>query len=101
MAKRNPRGMGTRPYQVEGKAGWYLAVSLGKKADGTRNRKTLHADTANEVIKLARTVQKEKDDGKIARSGKMTLGQWTEKWLAIRPGGAPGRYAVRCTVRLH
>src|SRR5262249_43176472 len=100
---RNTRGDGTKPFQRKNRKGWWLSVDLGKKADGTRNRPMLHASTPAAVLKKKRERlrYKDEDGGQLGRSGKMTLGQWAERWLRNRKAGIPGQYVTESAVRLH
>jgi integrase len=103
MAKsRRGRGEGSIEELPSGK--WRAVLSNGlDPATGKRRKLTYTADTKKEAQVWLRERQAERDRGQLADAGKMTVGEWLDRWLAGRkPDIAPKTYDHdEGRVRLH
>lgn len=61
--------------------GWEARYTVGKKADGTPNRKSIYGKTSVEVKKALRKVLTEIDTGVYIEPSKLPVSDWLDTWL--------------------
>src|SRR5262245_58242535 len=83
MARRTRRDRGDGGIDARGPNTWRLRYRVGRQ----RFSKTFHGTLAD-ARKELRALLKSGDDGSHVTPDRITLGQWSEQWLAA---GAPGR----------
>jgi integrase len=109
MGEKRARGEGKRRGRGEGsieelRSGKFRAVlSVGKGNNGERRKMTATFDTKKEALAWMRERQAEQVRGRLADAGKLTCGDWLDKWLAKRrPDLDPKTYEqYQQHVRLH
>ncbi|MGE5398087.1 MAG: tyrosine-type recombinase/integrase [Chitinophagales bacterium] len=62
---------------------WVAQVSYIDPIDGKRKRKSVSGKTKQEVLKKKRGLEVTKDAGRLVDNGKLTLGQWLDRWLEV------------------
>ncbi len=75
---RSRRGDGSI-YRKGGK--WVGEATVGRRADGARDRRYVYADTPEEAQEKLRKLLYERDRGLLADPGKQTLGEFLASWL--------------------
>ena len=81
MAKRRGHGEGSIHQRTrDGK--WCGVLDLGRGPDGKRQRRTVVADTRQEVVRRLRALQREIEDGTVTLGRNMTLSTWLDRWLS-------------------
>jgi integrase len=81
MAKKKGNGEGTIYQRSNGT--WCAQISYIDPGTGTRKRKSVSGKTKQEVLKKKREVEGLKDAGRLVDTGKMTLGEWIDRWLEV------------------
>lgn len=78
MAARRENGAGTKPKQMEN-GRWRIDISI--KTDTGSIRKTVYGDSQEEAIAKRDDLKRQAESGVDLSAGKMTLGEWLNKWL--------------------
>jgi integrase len=102
VRKRRGRGEGSIEELPSGK--FRVVLSLGKDpVTGKRNKLTETLDTKREANAWKAERQAEHARGVLANPGKLTLGEWLDRWLGFKKGKVePGTWqAYESDVRLH
>jgi hypothetical protein len=61
---------------------WHGRVTVGVKADGTPDRRHVQSKSEAEVIRKVRTLEKERDNGNVRKSGqRWTVKTWLTHWV--------------------
>ncbi|MFZ2539786.1 MAG: site-specific integrase, partial [Oscillospiraceae bacterium] len=81
MAKRKANGEGTVYQRPNGT--WTAQVSYIDPGTGKRKRKTVSGKTKQEVLKKKRELENLKDNNRLVDTGKITVGQWLDRWLEV------------------
>lgn len=76
---RSRRGDGSVYQRQDGK--WVGEATVGRRADGARDRRYVYADTCEEAQEKLRKLLYERDRGLLADPGKQTLGEFLASWL--------------------
>lgn len=83
---------------------WAATIALGSDANGKRVRKTVYGPTKKSVTDKLTRLQNQRLDGTFVDSGKMTVGELLDRWLAdsAKPNTEPNTYiGYEQCVRLH
>jgi integrase len=82
VSKKRGHGEGTifRRTVRGKKAGWTAMLDMGV-VDGKRKRKAFYGATEKEVRDKLRAAHHLNDTGKLAKSGRLTVGDWLARWL--------------------
>lgn len=83
---------------------WVGSVSLGYDGNGKRKRRTVYGKTKAEVAEKLRKLQNDAADGTMSDSGKLTVGEFVQRWLdnTARSSVRPTTYArYEQIARLH
>jgi integrase len=86
------RGTGESSIGKEADGRWHGYVSVGRKANGRRDRRHVQAGTRAEVVAKVRELEKRRDAGVTAASGTLTVAGWLDLWL---DGAAASRVRPR------
>lgn len=80
MAKR--KGV-SEPKQktINGRTYWHCRVSIGRKPDGTLDRKDVYADTFEECVRKRNAIMADVDKGTYVHTSRMTYAAWLNQWL--------------------
>ncbi|NLF46132.1 MAG: site-specific integrase [Syntrophomonadaceae bacterium] len=62
---------------------WVGQVSYEDPITGQSSRKSVSGKTKQEVLKKMRDLENAKDVGRLADNGKLTLGEWIDRWLEV------------------
>ena len=82
-SRRRGRGEGSIELLPDGR--WRAVLSLGiDPTTGKRKRKKLYGTTKQEVLAKLRAAQADRGQGTLADAGKMTFGQWADKWAELK-----------------
>ena len=76
---RSRRGDGSVYQRQDGK--WVGEATVGRRADGARDRRFVYADTREEAQEKLRKLLHERDRGLLADPAKQTLGEFLASWL--------------------
>ena len=79
--KRRGRGEGSVEELPDGR--WRAILSLGV-VNGKRVRRKFYGKTKKEVLTKLRECQARQNAGTLTDAGKLTVGEWLEKWLELR-----------------
>jgi integrase len=92
--KRRQRSARGRGSVDQLKSGRYRAtLSTGRRPDGKRGRITATFDRAEDAADWLDERRKELRTGRRPSTGKLTLGEWLDRWLTTdRPSWAPNAY---------
>jgi integrase len=84
MAKtRRGQNEGTKAvFRADGR--FMIHVSVGVKADGRRDRRTVYGATKEEARAKADSLRTNFRQGKVAPGDAITLGEWLARWLAMK-----------------
>ncbi len=63
---------------------YYTHVSLGTKANGKRDRRTVYGKTKETVRAKADKLRTDHRQGKITAADTITFGEWIERWLEMK-----------------
>ena len=85
----NRRGSGEGAIYKSPDGRWRGAVDLGRKPDGTRNRKLVSGRTRNEVAGKLRELRKDIDQG-VNPDARMTVGDWMGRYVETVIAGRVG-----------
>jgi integrase len=83
---------------------WCGVVSIGRKADGRRNRRKVTAKTKAEALAKLRDLRRRLDNG-LPAAGRITVGAYLDDWAAgldvrVRPNTCEQyRVTIRCHLR--
>ena len=81
---RNANGSGS-VYQRTDRTGYFADVPTGRNPEtGRITRKTLHAATQSEVVKLKKDLESKLTMGTYRPSKGYTVGSWLDEWLAFK-----------------
>ena len=87
MAKRSGRGK-SRPGVYQRRGRWYWTINVKDPASGRWRKKWSHAfDTQQAAWNDRVEVQRRVDRGEWADPGRLTVGEYLERWEASRPVG--------------
>lgn len=78
MAKRG-QGEGSISKRPDGT--WWARITVGKTPDGKQKRKAFYGKTRKEVQEKLTTALNDINNNTYIEPSKMTVGQWTQKWL--------------------
>ncbi len=78
--KRRGRGEGSIEQLPSGK--FRAVINLGKGADGKRHKLAETFDTRQQAYQWLRERLGQRDQGALADSGRMTVGEWLDQWVA-------------------
>ncbi len=81
MAKKKGNGEGTVYQRSNGS--WTAQISYIDPSTGNKKRKTVSGKTKQEVLKKKRDIEILKDTGRLVDTGKITVGQWLDRWLEL------------------
>jgi integrase len=75
------------------KAGWMAMLDMGI-VDGKRKRKAFYGDDEKTVRAKLRAAQHLHDNGRLAKAGRLTVGDWLSRWLAdsAKPNTRPATF---------
>jgi integrase len=77
---RRPNGASSIYLGKDGK--WHGRVTVGVKDDGKPDRRHVERKTEAACIKAVRSLEKQRDSGKVRKPGKRwTVGAWLEHWV--------------------
>jgi len=79
VPRRRGNGEGSVFQRADGQ--WAAYASLGYDGAGKRKRRTIYGRTKAEVLDKLRILQNEAASGLISDAGRMTVGEFLEKWL--------------------
>ena len=81
MAKR--KGV-SEPKQktINGRTYWHCRVSIGRKPDGTLDRKDVYADTFDECVRKRNSMMADVDKGTYTDPARLTYAAWLKQWIA-------------------
>jgi integrase len=104
-AARGRRGHGEDSVFLDASTGrWCAVVSLGRKADGRRERRKVTAKTKTEVLSKLRVLRRAVENGLYVEP-RLTVGAYLDRWAAgldarVRPNTADQyRFTIRCHLR--
>jgi len=81
VARRRKRGSGSFTRRADG---LYVGqVSLGVRADGSRDRRSFSSKVRGDVEFWLRETTRAHDRGDEARAARLTVGAWLDDWLAM------------------
>lgn len=91
-ASRSRRGDGSVYQRQDGK--WVGEATVGRRADGARDRRFVYADTREEAQEKLRKLLHERDRGLLADPAKQTVGEFLSSWLqdVAKPTVRPRTY---------
>ena len=99
------RGHGEDSVYLDADTGrWCAVVSLGRKADGRRDRRKVTAKTKAEALAKFRDLRRRLDHG-LPAAGRLTVGAYLDGWAAgldvrVRPNTCEQyRVTIRCHLR--
>lgn len=78
-------------YQRASDGRWVGSISLGYKPNGKRNRVTCYGRTKREVLDKLADARAKAGTGAVPDAGRLTVGQYLDRWLATHAGKAGGR----------
>lgn len=89
---RSRRGDGSVYQRKDGK--WVGEATVGRRADGARDRRFVYADTREEAQEKLRKLLHERDRGLLADPAKQTVGEFLSSWLqdVAKPTVRPRTY---------
>lgn len=89
---RSRRGDGSVYQRKDGK--WVGEATVGRRADGARDRRFVYADTREEAQEKLRKLLHERDRGLLADPAKQTVGEFLASWLqdVAKPTVRPRTY---------
>jgi Phage integrase family. len=89
---RSRRGDGSVYQRKDGK--WVGEATVGRRADGARDRRFVYADTCEEAQEKLRKLLHERDRGLLADPAKQTVGEFLASWLqdVAKPTVRPRTY---------
>lgn len=101
MSNRKRRGRGEGSIYERDDGLWVSSISLGYKADGTRNRKTVYGKSKQEVQEKLRELHT--GAGSVASPASLSLADYLDQWLKIKEGRVEQRTheQYESHVRLH
>jgi integrase len=79
MAKKRGNGEGSISKRKDGR--WQGAVTIGRKPDGSLNRKTFYGKTKKEVTEKLLKAQHDLMQGTYTDSGNLKVADWMNTWL--------------------
>src|SRR4051812_39158773 len=82
MPPRRGRGEGSIEELPSGK--FRAILSVGRKADGTRDKRQETFDTKRQALAWLRERQAEQSRGRLTDAGSRTVGQLLDEWLAVK-----------------
>lgn len=90
--------MAGKPFKRGGK--WYVVCEMGKRADGSRDQRWLHAPTRREVLELQTKTLRERDTGTAIDPTKMTVGEFVAHYMetVAKPRLRPTVYEVQSRI---
>jgi integrase len=95
LGKKRGHGEGTifRRTVAGKKVGWMAMLDMGI-VDGKRKRKAFYGVDEKEVRAKLRAAQHLHDTGKLAKPGRLTVGDWLARWLtdSAKPTTRPATY---------
>ena len=62
---------------------WVAQVSFTDPLTGKPDRKSVSGKTKREVLKKKRKLENAKDVNRLVDNGKITLGDWIDRWLEV------------------
>lgn len=71
--------MAGKPFRRGSK--WYVIVEMGRREDGRRDQRWLHAPTRREVLELQTKALRERDTGTAIDPSRMTVGEYLDHYL--------------------
>ena len=91
-SSRSRRGFGSVYQRKDGK--WVGEATIGRRADGGRDRRYVYADTCEEAQEKLRKLLYERDRGLLADPAKQTVGEFLSSWLrdVAKPTVRPRTY---------
>ncbi len=66
---------------INGRTYWHCRVSIGRKPDGTLDRKDVYADTFEECVRKRNAMMADVDKGTYVHTSRMTYAAWLNQWL--------------------
>jgi integrase len=100
-SKMSRRGNGEGSIFQRKDGRWVAIVDYGFR-DGKRERKSLYGSTRKEVSDELKRVLRAQQLGVPAESGRLTVGEWLDKWLETQKGSKPKTYtAYEYQTRMH
>lgn len=102
--KQSRRGKGEGSIFQRSDGRWTAMIEVGQNADGKRLRKAIYGATKKEVATKLTKLASQKLDGGMTNSGRMTVGEFLDKWLEdkARLEVAPTTYnRYKSLVNLH
>lgn len=66
---------------INGRTYWHCRVSIGRKPDGTLERKDVYADTYEECVRKRNAITAEVDRGTYVDPARMTYKTWVNQWM--------------------
>src|SRR5215470_14675695 len=82
--KRAAAGAGSVfPWKRDGvQVGWTAMADLGVGPEGKRKRKAIYGKTQRQVRDRLNEVLRDRQRGVLPTSGRLTVGDWLERWLS-------------------
>ncbi|MFO1042221.1 MAG: site-specific integrase [Planctomycetaceae bacterium] len=102
--KQNRRGKGEGSIFQRSDGRWTATIEVGQDQNGKRIRKSIYGETKKEVATKLTKLANQKIDGGMTDSGRMTLGEFLDRWLEdkVRLEVAPTTYGrYKSLVNLH
>ncbi len=99
--KRRGNGEGSIFQRSNGR--WEAVITVGYNGQGKRVRRTVYGWTKKEVQDKLTELQSKKLDGSLAETGKLTVGEFLDRWLATTKSAirATTYTSYEGTIRLH
>ena len=67
---------------VNGRTYWHCRVTIGRRPDGTLDRKDVYAPTYEECTRKRNAIMAEVDQGTFVDPARMTVSAWFAQWMA-------------------
>ena len=81
MPKETRRGRGEGTIYQKADGGWIGQITIGKKPNGTPDKKCFSGKSQKETIAKMKEFQYKLERGELPRTDKTLLGQWMTTWL--------------------
>lgn len=66
---------------INGRKYWHCRVSIGRRPDGTLDRKDVYADTFEECVRKRNAIMADVDRGTFVDPARMTVAAWLGQWM--------------------